>query len=484
MVKNLGLDEGLLMKAVDLALSEGAHYAEARYQKDIMDNVVLRNEKVIGGGTEIKEGVGIRVLVEGSLGFAATNDLTSEGLKAAVTAAIARAKGMSRLRRVPIEFTDERVGKASYEVKTRKSLKDLTMEYRISLGKEVVKEVKGSVKSVTVPVIMYEMGTHLQEKLIITSDGAYIHSIVPRVNLMANVVLASQEKGTLQRMFEFAASGGAELVDEWRVTEKITQEVERLENILLKGVQPPSEEVDVVVGPEVVGLLVHESSGHPMEADRILGREAAQAGESFVKPDMIGNYRIGSELATVVEDPTIPGSNGFYLYDDEGVPARPRYLYKEGLIYEPLHNRHTAKIFGTNSNAAARSMDYRSEPIVRMSNTYFKPGDMTFNELIEDIRLGVYIKSYMEWNIDDQRWNQRYVGLESYMIRDGELAEPVKNPVLEITTKGFYSRVVGVDRNLEFFPGTCGKGEPAQGVPVWFGGPNVRLSKIKLGVIQ
>ena len=105
-------------------------------------------------------------------------------------------------------------------------------------------------------------------------------------------------------------------------------------------------------------------------------------------------------------------------------------------------------------------------------------------ELIEDIKLGVFIKNYMEWNIDDIRWNQRYVGLEAYLIENGELKKLVRNPVLEITTKGFYSKIVGVDKNLKFYPGTCGKGEPAQGVPVWFGGPNVRLSKIYLGVVR
>jgi len=218
-----------------------------------------------------------------------------------------------------------------------------------------------------------------------------------------------------------------------------------------------------------------------MEADRILGREAAQAGESYVKPDIIGKYRIENELATVIEEPTIPGSNGFYLYDDEGVPARPRYLYKEGIINEALHNRHTASIFGVKSNAAARAMNYASEPIIRMSNTYLKPGNMSFEELIDDVDLGLLIKSYMGWNIDDVRRNQRYVGLEAYVVRSIELAELVRNPVLEITTQGFYSNVVA-DKELKFYPGTCGKGEPSQGVLMWFDDPDVRLSKIRLGV--
>ena len=185
----------------------------------------------------------------------------------------------------------------------------------------------------------------------------------------------------------------------------------------------------------------------------------------------------------MIDDPTIPRSYGFYLYDDEGVPARPRYLYREGIINEHLHNRWTASVFGVESNAAARAMDYNSEPIIRMANTYLKPGDYSFEELIEDVELGVYIRSYMEWNIDDVRWGQRYVGLEAYMIERGELGKPVRNPVLEVTTGGFYSRIDAVGRELRFYPGTCGKGEPAQGVPVWFGGPDVRLRKVTLGVV-
>jgi len=221
-----------------------------------------------------------------------------------------------------------------------------------------------------------------------------------------------------------------------------------------------------------------------MEADRIWGREAAQAGESFVKPDMLGRWRVGNEQATVVDDPTIPGSLGFYLYDDEGVPARPKYIYFRGVLWEPLHTRFTAYIFGGSSNASARSMDYASEPLPRMSNTYLAPGDHDFDELIEDIRFGLYVRSYMEWNIDDIRWGQRYVGLEAYIIRNGELAEPVRNPVLEFTAREFYSSIVAKERKVEMYAGICGKGEPPQGVLVWFGGPSVRLKKMRVGVMR
>lgn len=478
----MSFSEELLTRLIDEGSSAGASYVEVRYQNDYGISVSMRNGKVLGVGSFREEGVGIRVLVNGSLGFAATNDLSREGLSKALENAISRARSVAQLRKNPIQFTEERVGRASYEVVPKMKLEDVSIDGLMSLGKEVFRVLTESLSQVKLPVCVFSADTHAQEKLIITSDGAYVRSRVPRMYVSANLVLFHPQKGTLQRMKEFGSSGGGELLDMWRPVDVLVDEAKKLEVVLVNGVEPPKEPVDVVVGSEIVGLLVHESAGHPMEADRILGREAAQAGESYVKQEMIGKFRIGNELATVIEDPTIPGSNGFYLYDDEGVPARPRYLYKEGIINEALHNRHTANIFGVRSNAAARAMNYASEPIIRMSNTYLKPGTMSFDELIEDVSTGVFIKSYMEWNIDDIRWNQRYVGLEAYVIRGGELAEPVRNPALEITTQGFYSNIVATDKELKFYPGTCGKGEPSQGVPVWFGGPNVRISKIRLGV--
>jgi len=476
------IDETLLLRAVDLARELGATYAEARFQEDVEDSIVMRNGRVIAVATSTLRGVGIRVLVSGSLGFAATDRLDWGSIESTVAAAVSRARAVAPMVRTPVEFDDSRVGSASYSVVPKVSLESVGVEDMVNLGREVYKTVLASARQVKVPVATFTMEKHVQRKVVVNSDGAYVKSEVPRISLAASFVEHQPGRGTIQRVLDFGASGGAEWLKEWRVEEEVSREVANLERVLLEGVEPPKEEVDVVVGSEIVGLIVHESAGHPMEADRILGREAAQAGESYVKPEMVGSYVIGNRYATVVEDPTVPGSYGFYLYDDEGVPARPRYLYKEGVVHEPLHNRHTARVFGTRSNGAARSMNYASEPIIRMSTTYLKPGDMSFDELIRDVRYGVYMRSYMEWNIDDIRWNQRYVGLETYLIVNGEISKPVRNPVLEVTTKDFYSRITGVGRELRFYPGTCGKGEPSQGVPVWFGGPDVRLSKVRLGV--
>ena len=134
-----------------------------------------------------------------------------------------------------------------------------------------------------------------------------------------------------------------------------------------------------------------------------------------------------------------------------------------------------------NSNGSARANNFNVEPIIRMSNTFMLPGTMTEEELIEDIKLGVYIKNFMEWNIDDVRMNQKYVGNEAYLIKNGKIEQPVKAPVIEITTPGLYSSIDAVGNNLQYFAGNCGKGEPMQGLPVFMGGPSIRMRGIRLG---
>jgi TldD protein len=116
-----------------------------------------------------------------------------------------------------------------------------------------------------------------------------------------------------------------------------------------------------------------------------------------------------------------------------------------------------------------------------MANTYLEAGDMSFEELIEDIEKGVYVRNFTEWNIDDRRFNQRYTGFEAYMIENGELGTPVRNPTIEMTTTGLYRAVDAVGKDLRFYGATCGKGDPMQGIPVWTGGPTIRLRNVKLG---
>ena len=471
--------EELLEHVIDYGLKLGANYVEARYQRDVSDSVALQNGVPLGCGYSSSFGVSVRVLYRGGLGFAATNKLTKESIESIVNEALQRAEAMSRLRERPATFSETKVATVSYEVKAKESPLDVPIDVKLGELYEVDKTVMSL--GVKIPSRSFRISTILTEKVFVNSEGAYVRSKIPRINFFYMAVIYRAGKGTMTRWSSLGASTGWEELRVWNARDLISEEVKTLDSVLEKGKAPPKEEVDVILGPEVVGIVVHESCGHPSELDRILGREGAEAGESYMKVNMLGE-RIGTEHVTIIDDPTIPKSYGFYLYDDEGVRARPKYLFKDGVINEFLMNREYASILRTESNGSARASRFDREPIIRMSNTYLAPGDWEFEEMLSEVRRGVYIKTFSEWNICDRRWNQRYGGLEAYYVENGEVKYPVRNPFIELTTNGIYSRVVAVGKRVEYVAGMCGKGNPGQGVPVWFGGPHVLLKGVKLSV--
>lgn len=475
-----GAQEDVLRRALELALQRGATYAEVRYQGEVRESVVLRNGFPVAGGTTVSKGVGVRVLVEGALGFSSTNVLRPAALREAVEEAVNLARASARTRKRPIEMAPAEMGREKVVVKPRVKHEDVDVSDKTELLKSADAAVVQGARRLgaEAPSRFFSLSCGYTVKHVINSDGADVFTSIPRVAL--SLVYHVHHQGRSQmRHKDLGETRGWEGVERWRLDEELLEDAEGVAGAVVKGVAPPEGAVDVVLGPEVVGLICHESAGHPGEADRMLGREAAQAGETYIKRELVGT-RIGSEHVTIADDPTLPGSYGFYLYDDEGVRARERLLIERGVIRELLQNRETAAELGTSSNGSSRASSYDREPIVRMANTYMKPGNFGFDELIEDVKLGVYIKTYSEWNIDDKRWNQRYVGVEAYAIRDGELAEPVFRPILEVTTRTLYSSVDAVGKDLQMTAGYCGKGDPMQAIPVWFGGPHIRLRSVRL----
>lgn len=470
--------------AVEYALKLGADYAEARMQSDVGAVYILKNGNPEAVGFSREHGLGIRVLVKGGLGFLSINEPNKALAEKRIKEAVEMAKASVAVMRKPIRLSDEKTVKKTWEVKPKIEFEDVSTEDKLELLLDIDKTVSSS-KAVGVPVPyrILQLIENTTEKYFVNSEGTTISSSIPRVLFFA--LLTAYEKGgeTEQDIIEKGEGRGWEAVEDWKLIDLAKEKAQTLGKILKTAKKAPREKLDLVLGNQVVGLVVHESVGHPYETDRIFGREAAQAGESFVSLDMLGK-RIGTDVVTVADDPTIPNSYGYYAYDDEGVPARRRLLIKEGKINEFLHNRETAAELDTSSNAAARASAFNREPIIRMANTFMLPGDQTFEELIEGIQTGVYMKTFGEWNIDDRRYNMRFVGRECYRIEKGQLKGMVRRPVLEITTPGFYSSVDAVDKSLKFEAATCGKGDPMQGMPVWHGGPNVRLSKLKLGGTQ
>jgi len=466
------LDKDIADFALEYSSSKEVEYAEVRAHREDRTELVMKNGALDAYVSMVDRGFCVRILAGGGIGFASTNKWTREEAKAIVDIAYKFARMAKR--RDKITFAEEKGAKANWKVEEKEKAGDVAPETRIKTLMEIDKELTS--QGVNVAARMFTFEVSLTERYFSNTEGSVISSYVPRIGAHGFITVIEDGKPE-QAYKQFGYAGGWEALQEWKITEQMISEARVLQRVIKEARAVKPGRMDVVCGPNVAGIAAHESCGHPMEADRILGREMSQAGRSFIFPG--GPYwlgtRIGSPVVTILDDPTVENSYGYYEYDDEGIRARPRYLYKNGVINEFLHNRETAARLGTRSNGASRAVDYDREAIVRMANTFVQPGDMTEEEILEDVKQGIYMRSFTEWNIDDKRFNQRYVGREAYWIENGELKHPVARPVIETTTQVFWTAVDAVSKRVEYSAATCGKGDPMQGVPVYTGGPMIRL---------
>jgi len=469
----------LAVAGVSKARAAGASYAEARVQRTWERQFVLKNGEPQPSFFAEGYGVGIRVISRGALGFAATNDLKATSVGELARRAVRLAKASSGLLKRPVELDDSRPVQRKWTAPETRRVENADSAWLRGVLLDIEGRIANGKAGVKIPGRLLYLGAELEEKFYVNSDGARVEGRLPRVGFFGSLT-AVEGGATAQRFIQQGETGGLEVVERIGLVEKVEEEARAIGRVLKGAAKPPTDTVDVLLSPELSGIAAHESVGHPQEADRVLGREGAQAGESYLKADSLGR-RIGSTEANVSDDPNLPHSNGFVPVDDEGVNGRKRFLIKDGIINEFLQNRTTAKEFGMRSNGAARGVAFDREPIIRMSNTFVEPGDYSTDEIIKEVKHGVFFKTFTEWNIDDKRLNQRYVALEAYLIEQGELKRPVRSPVLEITTPKLWGSVKARSKHMEFESATCGKGDPQQGAPVWTGGPETLLSGIKLG---
>ncbi|MEM1720359.1 MAG: DNA gyrase modulator [Desulfurococcaceae archaeon] len=235
-------DEFLLIRIADQGRDLGASYVEVRFQDDYGYDITLRNGKIIGVSFNRDRGVGIRALINGSLGFASTNNMGFESLLEALEKAVSRARTLSRLRKTPIEFSEERPGKARYVAVEKTPLQELSPEVAIKLISEIYKSAQEALREAKLASMITVLRVRVQEKLIITSEGGFVESRIPRLYISVGSTLLHQGR-VLQRFKEFGASGGAELVEEWRPVETVSEELKALERALVHGIEPPHEKV-------------------------------------------------------------------------------------------------------------------------------------------------------------------------------------------------------------------------------------------------
>jgi predicted Zn-dependent protease len=243
---------------------------------------------------------------------------------------------------------------------------------------------------------------------------------------------------------------------------------------LLSAPNCPTEQMDLLLLPEQMMLQLHESIGHPLELDRILGDERNYAGTSFVTPEMFGTYRYGSELLNVAHDPTIANEFAAYGWDDDGAPAQKQLLIQDGILQRPLGGAISQARAGLPGVANARACSWNRPPIDRMANLNIEPGNATLAEMIGSVRRGVMMDTNVSWSIDDSR-NKFQFGCErGVLIEDGQLTQVVKNPNYRGISATFWRSLKRVgDASTSQTMGTpfCGKGEPNQVIRVGHASP-------------
>tara|TARA_Y100000310_G_scaffold338043_1_gene426650 strand:- start:1731 stop:3125 length:1395 start_codon:yes stop_codon:yes gene_type:complete len=463
------MDTDLAGFAIKHLQGKGASYVEARMESHEGSGFVLKNGNPEVSGFDESSGIGIRFILNGNMGFATTNKLSKNEIRDVVERALRLTRSGSKIGE-NISFSDSKEVNDKFKVVQKQNILNVDPSEKLKIIKDVDKLVKTDSKYIS-------LSDNIIRKFYVNSEGVNVYSEIPRVGMFYFLNLSQNGKG-VQRWLQHGGVGGYECIKSWDLDEELLREIKELKRNMKEGVKANGV-MDVVCAPEITGIAVHEAAGHPYEADRIAGREAAQAGESFIKESMVGE-RIGSDCVTVVDDPSLEGSYGFYKFDDEGVKGKRKVMIENGKIKEFMHDRSTSRQMGVMSNGAARACNYNMEPLVRMSNTFMLPGKYSEEELVEGVKKGVYIKSFMEWNIDDKRFNQKYTGSEAYLIENGQITKPVKNAVLEITTPKLYQSIDAVGDNLQLFAGNCGKGDPIQGIPVLMGGPSIRLRKVRV----
>ena len=235
-----------------------------------------------------------------------------------------------------------------------------------------------------------------------------------------------------------------------------------------------------------MALQIHESCGHPIELDRVLGMEASFAGTSFMTPDKLGRLQYGSPIVNIVADATIPNGLGSFGYDDEGVPAQRFDVVRDGIFCNYLMDRETATMLGKRSNGTSRADGWNRIPMIRMTNISLMPGSGSLQDLISEVDDGLYLCTNRSWSIDDKRLNFQFGTELAYEIRAGKLGQLYRNATYTGNTPEFWNsceRIAGPEEWVLWGLPNCGKGEPVQIGRVGHGASPARFRNVRVGVI-
>lgn len=462
----------LIARRFKQAVPSGLQFCSMRYVDEKSESLTLRRGILQPVQEQSDTGIMITVHHNGGLGYAATSDVSSSGIEWAIARAKRWAERTAALSLIDTSSTEMTHPVGSYETPVERPWVSVPISEKIEILKQVDAGLPIDPRIVDWSCSLLSVRT---KSLYITSDGGRVEQsfemMAPDLNAVANEGTETQRRSFGSR--GVSQQGGMEVLDRVGFS-NASNSIAREALQLLEAPNCPTGKMDLLLSADQMMLQIHESIGHPLELDRILGDERNYAGTSFVTLDMFGKYRYGSERLNVTFDPTIRREFASYRYDDHGSVADKEFIIKDGLLVRPLGGAISQARAGTNGVANSRASSWNRPPIDRMANLNVEPGDKSFDELIANIEKGVLMRTNTSWSIDDSR-NKFQFGCEfGEYIEDGTVRHVVKNPNYRGISATFWRNLNAVG-NVSTFEvlGTpyCGKGEPNQVIRVGHASP-------------
>ena len=473
----------LSQRALDTAVQRGATYADVRVVRRAEESISVKSGRIEAVAFGESEGFGVRVLVDGAWGFAASSGLTMTEADRVAGDAVRIARASATTLRRPVVLDDRPPAHGSYRTPYEVD------PFAVPVEEKVADLMAAEAAMTRTPGIAFAEANYSAQrewKSFAASDGSEIDQEITHVvaNIEANAVSGDE----LQRR-SYADSGQAAGY-EWVRGLDLAGNAERIAPeavALLSAPQCPPGRRTIILDPSQLYLQVHESCGHPTELDRVFGTEASYAGTSFLTTDKLDSgFRYGSDLVTIVADATAPGGMGTFGWDDEGVAAQRVPLVQDGVFSGYLSSRETAPRIGRRSGGTMRADGWDRIPLIRMTNVNLLPREgLSLDDIVADTDDGLYLASNRSWSIDDRRLNFQFATEVAYEVKGGKLGRLFKNPTYTGITYEFWRSCDAVaDARSYVMIGTpnCGKGEPGQVGHVGHGTSGARFRDVQVGV--
>jgi TldD protein len=474
--------------ALNTAESRGATFADARVM-DVRLRDLSTKQGQVGTLSESESlGIGVRVIANGAWGFASTDQMTRQGVEACAAHAVAIARASSLVKRGDVVMVPEGVHRDTWQNPFVKDPFEITIERQLELLLAADREMS-RVAGVTLSETSMEF--RRIEQWYASTIGSRIHQI--KMQSGAGIVATSFAGNEIQKRSYPSSFGGQHQLAGYELVEsfdlvghapRIAEEAVALH----KAAQCPEGERTIILESSQLGLQIHESIGHPIELDRVLGMEANFAGMSFLTIDKLGKLRYASDIVNVVADARLehgPGL-GTFGYDDEGVPAQRTEIIKDGLFTGYLSNRETAPEIGLDrSGGTMRAESWNRLPIIRMTNISLLPGAWRYDDLIADTDDAILMETNRSWSIDDRRYHFQFSTEIGWEIKRGKKTRMLKYPSYSGITTEFWNSCDAIcSRDHWTLWGTpnCGKGQPQQTMGTGHGAAPSRFRNVRVGM--